>query len=352
MLNRLNTFISICEKENINKSIINKKRNEFIALICEDVVLSSQMLTGKIKNTLNKNFTKENHYSEDNDKSDILQNLQFSIDILEEMNITNDFLNERKEIISKNMLSHALGKNVINKNLVKERILKGLYDIAFSENNPSLFRIVLDNLNNSNNSVLKMSELFKKLNSIKKHHCVRINEWIDIVKYLPERKDLFDIESLAKFVNMFGMLIINEVLNDFNPKPKPIGETVFTNLYKDTLKIIQREGYDLCELNKLVLNKVFAGTNFLTESQVIMTKELLLITPDDLSAKDIYINFYNKNLMDTLRYFCDTPDMFIERVKNEYEKLFALCIEREKIKILKKLNNNNNSYTYSKSKRL
>lgn len=350
MLNRLNTFISICEKENINKSIIHKKRNEFITLICEDVVLPSQMLTGKIKNTLNKNFTKENHYSEDNDKSDILQNLQFSIDILEEMNITNDFLNERKEIISKNIFSHALGKNVINKDLVKERILKGLCDIAFSENNPSLFKIVIDNLNSNNNSVFEISELFKKLNSVKRNNCVRINEWIDIIKYLPERKDLFDNESLAKFVNMFGMLIINEILNDLNPKS--MGEPVFTNLYKDTLKIIQKEGYDLFELNKLVLNKVFAGNNFLTESQVIMTKELLLITPDDLSAKDIHINFYNKNLMDTLRYFCDTPKMFIERVKNEYEKLFALCIEREKFKILNNLKNNENSYTYYKSKRL
>lgn len=346
MLNRLNTFISICEKENINKSIIHKKRNEFISLICEDVVLPSQMLTGKIKNTLNKNFTKENHYSEDNDKSDILQNLQFSIDILEEMNITNDFLNERKEIISKNIFSHALGKNVINKDLVKERILKGLCDIAFSENTPSLFKIVIDNLNSSNNSVFEISELFKKLNSVKRNNCVRINEWIDIIKYLPERKDLFDTESLAKFVNMFGMLI----LNDLNPKP--MGEPVFTNLYKDTLKIIQKEGYDLFELNKLVLNKVFAGTNFLTESQVIMTKELLLVTPVDLSAKDIHINFYNKNLMDTLRYFCDTPNMFIDRVKNEYEKLFSLCIEREKNKILNNLSNNKDSHIYYKSKRL
>lgn len=350
MLNRLNTFLCICNKENVSKNIINKKRNEFIALICDDVVLPSHMSTGKIKNTLNKNFTKETHYSEDNDKSDILENLQYSINIFHEMNITNDFLNERKEIISKNILSHALGKNVVNKELVKERILKGLCDIAFSENNPLLLKKILENQNN-NNCVFKMGDLFKKLNSIKRINCIKINEWMDILKYLPQRKDLFkDVEHLANFINMFRILIINEVVNDLNPKL--IGEPIFTSLYKDTLKIIQKENYDLFELNKLVLNKIFAGTSFLNESQVIMAKELLLITPDDLSAKDIHINFYGKNLMDTLRYFCDTPNMFIDRVKNEYEKLFALCIEREKNKILNNLSNNKDSHIYYKSKRL
>lgn len=257
MQEKIREIISICEYHGITAEMINEKRNLFADNV-KDILLSDDITNKNIHKKIKNLFsTKENCSEQNHVGVNVLEQLEYVIGFLNDMDSFRDVLNNpknKKRLV--NTIRDCIGKKIYTKEKVKGIFYSGMRGIAHSQLDANLELIALNTLGQPL-TIQYMLELFHKVNKISE----KKNEWYNFIVRLPENKILInDEESAANLIQYFLVWNINEGFND----------VVLKNTIDKTKKV-----FNWNVVSDKIVNKIFEKSLNLKENHFVLLREVL-----------------------------------------------------------------------------
>lgn len=163
MQEKIREIISICEYHGITAEMINEKRNLFADNV-KDILLSDDITNKNIHKKIKNLFsTKENCSEQNHVGVNVLEQLEYVIGFLNDMDSFRDVLNNpknKKRLV--NTIGDCIGKKIYTKEKVKGIFYSGMRGIAHSQLDANLELIALNTLGQPL-TIQYMLELFHKV---------------------------------------------------------------------------------------------------------------------------------------------------------------------------------------------
>lgn len=323
MQEKIREIISICEYHGITAEMINEKRNLFADNV-KDILLSDDITNKNIHKKIKNLFsTKENCSEQNHVGVNVLEQLEYVIGFLNDMDSFRDVLNNpknKKRLV--NTIGDCIGKKIYTKEKVKGIFYSGMRGIAHSQLDANLELIALNTLGQPL-TIQYMLELFHKVNKISE----KKNEWYNFIVRLPENKILInDEESAANLIQYFLVWNINEGFND----------VVLKNTIDKTKK-----AFNWNVVSDKIVNKIFEKSLNLKENHFVLLREVLKERNE--SNEKIFMLAQNKNFYAFLEDITKIKNL-PEFIKQNCEDLLINSLDKDKeiIKNAIKDNSNNN----------
>lgn len=323
MQEKIREIISICEYHGITAEMINEKRNLFADNV-KDILLSDDITNKNIHKKIKNLFsTKENCSEQNHVGVNVLEQLEYVIGFLNDMDSFRDVLNNpknKKRLV--NTIRDCIGKKIYTKEKVKGIFYSGMRGIAHSQLDANLELIALNTLGQPL-TIQYMLELFHKVNKISE----KKNEWYNFIVRLPENKILInDEESAANLIQYFLVWNINEGFND----------VVLKNTIDKTKKV-----FNWNVVSDKIVNKIFEKSLNLKENHFVLLREVLKERNE--SNENIFMLAQNKNFHAFLEDIIKIENL-PKFIKQNCEDLLidSLAKDKEIIKNAIKDNSNNN----------
>ena len=275
MQEKIREIMSICEYHGITAEMINEKRNLFADNV-KDILLSDDITNKNIHKKIKNLFsTKENCSEQNHVGVNVLEQLEYVIGFLNDIDSFRDVLNNpknKKRLV--NTIRDCIGKKIYTKEKVKGIFYSGMRGIAHSQLDANLELIALNTLGQPL-TIQYMLELFHKVNKISE----KKNEWYNFIVRLPENKILInDEESAANLIQYFLVWNINEGFND----------VVLKNTIDKTKKV-----FNWNVVSDKIVNKIFEKSLNLKENHFVLLREVLKERTE--SNENIFMVAQNKS---------------------------------------------------------
>mgnify|MGYP006895449283 CR=1 FL=1 len=275
MQEKIREIISICEYQGVTAEMINEKRNIFADNV-KDILLSDDITNKNIHEKIKNLFSTKDNCSEQNHVGvNVLEQLEYVIEFLNNLDSYRDILNDpksKKRLV--NTIRDCIGKKIYTKEKVKGIFYSGMRGIAHSQLDANLELVALNTLGQPL-TIQYMLELFHKVNKISD----KKNEWYNFIVKLPENKILINNEeSAANLIKYFLVWDMNEGFND----------VVLKKTIDNTKKV-----FNWNIVSAKIVNKILEKYPDLKDNHFLLLREVLKERTE--SNENIFMVSHSKN---------------------------------------------------------